>query len=51
VTQSLFVALGLAQAVLVASGVVQVWMVFLVAAATGCVAAFDGPARQVYPVR
>jgi predicted MFS family arabinose efflux permease len=48
VTQSLFILLGLVQAALVATGVVQVWMVFLVAVATGCVAAFDGPARQVY---
>jgi MFS family permease len=48
VTQSLFVLLGLTQAVLTATGVVRVWMVLLVAAATGTVAALDGPARQVY---
>src|SRR5436309_3541004 len=48
VTQSLFVVLGLVQAVLTATGVVQVWMVFVVAGLTGIVAALDGPARQVY---
>ena len=48
VTQTLFVLLGLVQAGLTATGVVRVWMVLAVAAATGIVSAFDGPARQVY---
>jgi MFS family permease len=36
--------------VLVATGVVQLWMVFVLALAGGCVQAFDQPGRQLYVV-
>jgi MFS family permease len=36
--------------VLVATGAVRLWMVFALAFANGCVAAFDAPARQLYVV-
>lgn len=45
-TQSLGAGLALGLAVLVATGLVQVWMVFALAAGLGVVHAIDRPARQ-----
>ncbi|WP_081683799.1 MFS transporter [Granulicoccus phenolivorans] len=45
------IALGLIallQAILVLTGTVALWHVFLIAALTGVVSAFDGPARQAF---
>lgn len=47
-TQTTLVVLGLVLAVLAATGVARPWMLFALAAATGCVAALDNPARQVF---
>ena len=47
-TQSLFIVLCAAQAVLVASGAVRLWMLLIFGACNGAVMAVDGPARQVY---
>src|SRR5947209_8531414 len=44
VTQSVSAALALSLAVLAATGVAQVWMVDLLAVATGVVGLFNGPA-------
>lgn len=43
-------SLAAVAAVLVATGTVQLWMVFALAFANGCVSAFDAPARQLYVV-
>jgi MFS family permease len=37
-------------ATLIATGVIRLWMLFVIAALTGCVSAPDGTARQVYVV-
>ena len=50
VTQSLFIGLSSLLAVLVATGTVRLWMLFLLAAVTGMVNAPDAAARQVYVV-
>lgn len=47
-TQTAFVALCAAQTVLVATGEIELWMIFVFGALTGTVMAVDGPARQVY---
>ena len=46
VTQSAMMASGIALAVLVMSGHVRLWHVFVLAFATGVASAFDAPARQ-----
>jgi MFS family permease len=48
VTQSLFIVVNVVQAVLVASGRIQLWMIFTLGALNGAVNAVDSPARQVY---
>ncbi|GCE78357.1 MFS transporter [Cellulomonas biazotea] len=48
VTQVLLLSIGVLLAVLTATGVVEVWMVLVVAFVSGTVAAVDGPARQVF---
>jgi MFS family permease len=48
VTQIGLAITGLALAVLVLGGQVQLWHVYLLAFAQGCAAAFDGPARQAF---
>jgi MFS family permease len=48
VTQSLFLALACLLAALTATHAVRVWMLFLIAAATGAVGAPDSAARQVF---
>ena len=47
-TQALFVAVNVIQAVLVASGRIQLWMIFTLGALNGAVMAVDSPVRQVY---
>jgi MFS family permease len=47
-TQALFVAVNAIQAVLVGTGLIQLWMIFTLAALNGAVMAVDSPARQVY---
>ena len=47
-TQSLATMLALVLGVLTATGVVQVWMVYLLAVFTGCVNAIDNPSRQSF---
>ncbi len=48
VTQSLFLAFACLLAALTAAGAVRLWMLFLIAAATGAVNAPDSAARQVF---
>jgi hypothetical protein len=43
-------AIATALGVLVVTGAVQLWMVFVLAFLNGCVSAFDAPARQLYVV-
>jgi MFS family permease len=50
VTQVLFVLLSVLLAVLVATGAVSIWVLFIIAAATGSVSAPDSAARQVYAI-
>jgi MFS family permease len=50
VTQSLFIALSALLGVVIALGVVRVWMLFILAFASGVVGAPDSAARQVYAV-
>jgi len=50
VTQSLFIALSTLLAIMIALGAVRVWMLFLIALASGIVGAPDAAARQVYAV-
>lgn len=50
VTQSLFLLLGTGLGLLVATGAVQVWMLFAFGFLNGCVSAVDQPARQVFVV-
>ncbi|HEU5390286.1 MAG TPA: MFS transporter [Streptosporangiaceae bacterium] len=47
-TQALFVVVNAIQAVLVATGRIQLWMIFTLAALNGAVMAVDSPTRQVY---
>lgn len=48
VTQVLYAALALILWLLVTTGVVQVWMVYLLSFLTGCVTAVDMPTRQSF---
>ncbi len=48
VTQGLFILLNAAQAALVGSGGIELWMIFALGALNGAVMAVDAPARQVY---
>jgi MFS family permease len=50
VTQVAGCSLATVTGMLVATGAVQLWMVFVLALANGCVSAFDAPARQLYVV-
>jgi MFS family permease len=50
VTQTLLLLLAGLTAVLIATGVITLWMLFVIAIVTGCVNAPDGTARQVYVV-
>ena len=49
-TQTLLLVIAALTATLIATGVIRVWMLFVIAAVTGCVSAPDGTARQVYVV-
>ena len=49
-TQILFTLLSLLIAVLAATGAARIWMLFVIAAATGVVSAPDSTARQVYVI-
>ena len=48
VTQALMGLTALAMGLLVVTGVVQLWHIFLLAFLQGCAAAVDGPARQAF---
>ena len=50
VTQTLLLVLAGLTAALIATGVIRLWMLFVIAIVTGCVNAPDGTARQVYVV-
>ena len=50
VTQTLLLVLAALAATLIATGVIKLWMLFIIAALTGCVSAPDGTARQVYVI-
>jgi MFS family permease len=50
VTQTLLLLLAALTATLIVTGVITLWMLFVIAALTGCVSAPDGTARQVYVV-
>ena len=50
VTQTLLLVLAAALATLIATGLVRLWMLFAIAALTGCVSAPDNTARQVYVI-
>jgi Transmembrane secretion effector len=50
VTQTLLLALATLLAVLIATGLIELWMLFAIAALTGCVSAPDNTARQVYVI-
>ncbi|WP_432503117.1 MFS transporter [Kineococcus arenarius] len=47
-TQAAMMALGLAMAALVLSGVAQLWHVYVLATLLGCASAIDGPVRQTF---
>ena len=47
-TQALMAVLGLGLGLLTVTGLVRLWQVDLFALLSGCVTAFDGPARQVF---
>jgi MFS family permease len=47
-TQSLFGLLALTLGVLVATGLVRVWMVYVLASCLGLITVFDNPARQTF---
>ena len=49
-TQTLLLLLAALTATLIATGLITLWMLFVIAAVTGCVSAPDGTARQVYVV-
>ena len=48
VTQTLSGALAGVFAILIATGSIEMWMVYLLALALGCVNVFDNPARQSF---
>lgn len=48
ITQSLLGLVALVQAVLVITGAVQLWQVYVLAVMSGLVTAFDNPARQAF---
>lgn len=50
VTQCLYIVLSLTLALVTATGVTRLWMVLVVALASGCVGAPDAAARQVYAI-
>src|ERR1700722_12749613 len=50
VTQTLLLLLAAVAATLIATGLIRLWMLFVIAALTGCVSAPDGTARQVYVI-
>jgi MFS family permease len=50
VTQSLLATLAALTAVLIATGAIRLWMLFVIAAVTGSVSAPDSTARQVYVI-
>src|ERR1700728_851574 len=50
VTQTLLLVLAALAATLIATGLIKLWMLFVIAALTGCVSAPDGTARQVYVI-
>jgi MFS family permease len=50
VTQTLLLLLAALAATLIGTGLVKLWMLFVIAALTGCVSAPDGTARQVYVI-
>src|ERR1700722_7557794 len=50
VTATLLLLLAGLTAALIATGVIRLWMLFVIAIVTGCVNAPDGTARQVYVV-
>ncbi|HET9060891.1 MAG TPA: MFS transporter [Acidimicrobiales bacterium] len=47
-TQGTYILLSTALGVLVATGTITVWSIFVFAFATGCVTALDSPARQIF---
>jgi MFS family permease len=49
-TQTLLLLLAALTATLIATGLIKLWMLFVIAAVTGCVSAPDGTARQVYVI-
>jgi MFS family permease len=49
-TQTLLLLLAALTATLIATGVINLWMLFVIAVVTGCVNAPDGTARQVYVI-
>jgi Transmembrane secretion effector len=49
-TQICAASVSVTAGILVATGVIQLWMVFVLAVAGGCVFAVDQPARQLYVV-
>ncbi len=49
-TQALFLLVALCLFVVSATGSAQLWILFVLSFAAGCVLAVDGPARQVYPL-
>ncbi|GAA4253687.1 MFS transporter [Dactylosporangium darangshiense] len=51
VTNCVFVVLAAAQTALVATGTVELWMLFVFAVLNGTVLALDNPARQIYVFR
>jgi MFS family permease len=50
ITQSLFLCIGVALALVTGTGVVSMWMLYVCALASGLVTTVDGPARQVYVI-
>src|SRR6202046_5316959 len=50
VTQTLLLLLAALAATLIATGLIKLWMLFAIAALTGCVSAPDGTARPVYGI-
>jgi MFS family permease len=50
VTQSLYIAISVALALVTATGVTRFWMVLVISFASGCVGAPDAAARQVYAI-
>ncbi|MDR1354771.1 MAG: MFS transporter [Propionibacteriaceae bacterium] len=48
VTQTLLACNSTVLCILVATGVVELWMVFITASIEGCITAFDNPSRQAF---